>query len=239
MSAATTVLTTFTAAEFRYKDEPLRVVKIDGAPWFLVGDIASITGAGNRRPQNALWMVEREDRLAVDARYIRGPIGRDVTRDVSRYGEVWFVSEPGAYQLALSNRSDKGAAFRRWFVCELAPAVHALEAPVVHERDLPVVHSTETVKVLRSTQVSKDYVRIEAGAHSLYRLFSRSGELLYVGIANDVERRMAQHRQDKPWWPQVADAVVEEFPDRRAALAAERVAIRTEGPVYNVMHRIA
>jgi len=68
---------------------------------------------------------------------------------------------------------------------------------------------------------------------ALYRLYDAGDQLLYVGITDDPKTRFAQHRDDKPWWPQVAIRDVEWFPDRATAEAQERQAIQAESPRYN------
>jgi len=72
--------------------------------------------------------------------------------------------------------------------------------------------------------------------HALYRFFDHDGLLLYVGITNDLGTRLSDHRRDKPWWAEVARVMVAQFESREAVLAAEKVAIRTEQPKYNVAH---
>lgn len=71
-------------------------------------------------------------------------------------------------------------------------------------------------------------------SHLLYRLYGQSGELLYVGITNDLHRRFTEHLQWKAWWPEVADCKVEFFPSRTALETAEIAAIGREQPKYNV-----
>ncbi|MEU3282892.1 type II toxin-antitoxin system Phd/YefM family antitoxin [Streptomyces antibioticus] len=68
---------------------------------------------------------------------------------------------------------------------------------------------------------------------ALYRLFDANGALLYVGISTQPDTRWTQHASDKPWWPLVQCRKVEWHPDRTAAEAAEREAVRTEEPLYN------
>jgi DNA-directed RNA polymerase subunit RPC12/RpoP/predicted GIY-YIG superfamily endonuclease len=70
---------------------------------------------------------------------------------------------------------------------------------------------------------------------SLYRLFNKAGELLYIGIAGNVGRRMGEH-SEKPWWLEVASITVEHHPRRILAELAEREAIKAEHPRYNVQH---
>lgn len=71
---------------------------------------------------------------------------------------------------------------------------------------------------------------------ALYRFFDQAGDLLYVGISANPAGRWGQHRHDKPWWSEVATVGIEEFPSRPAVEDAERRAIRSERPRYNVMH---
>lgn len=68
---------------------------------------------------------------------------------------------------------------------------------------------------------------------AVYRLYDVLGRLIYVGIASDFDKRFAQHRQFKDWWPQVARKDVIWFDNRYDALYEEAWAIETEGPVYN------
>lgn len=71
---------------------------------------------------------------------------------------------------------------------------------------------------------------------ALYRFFDQAGELLYVGISANPAGRWDQHRHDKPWWSEVATVGIQEFPSRPAVEDAERVAIRSERPRYNLTH---
>lgn len=73
-----------------------------------------------------------------------------------------------------------------------------------------------------------------AGECWLYRLYSSSGDLLYVGVSRNLEGRFAKHRYTKPWWGEVATVTSERFATRARAFAAERAAIVAESPRYNV-----
>ncbi|MFG3136083.1 GIY-YIG nuclease family protein [Streptomyces sp. NPDC048211] len=69
---------------------------------------------------------------------------------------------------------------------------------------------------------------------ALYRLRDASGQLLYVGMSNNLKTRWHQHSISKPWWHLVARRDIEWHPDRLTADAAETAAIATEGPLYNI-----
>lgn len=69
----------------------------------------------------------------------------------------------------------------------------------------------------------------------LYRHFDVAERLLYVGIANHPKRRLVAHGSaNAPWHSSVASSTYERFPNRKAAAQAELMAIRQEGPLWNV-----
>lgn len=71
---------------------------------------------------------------------------------------------------------------------------------------------------------------------ALYRFYAGNDRLLYIGITVDPVTRFAQHAQTSAWYRQHARVVVEWFDTRTAAELAERAAIATEKPLWNVTH---
>jgi hypothetical protein len=74
---------------------------------------------------------------------------------------------------------------------------------------------------------------------ALYRYFDAADVLLYVGISNDPDFRAKAHlyesRRDS--WPKRAVRRTDEWHDSRdPALAAEKMAIEAEKPLYNGTH---
>jgi hypothetical protein len=74
---------------------------------------------------------------------------------------------------------------------------------------------------------------------TLYRFFDRSWRLLYVGQTQDIVRRCAEHQETKTWWAEVVTCSTLEFDTRYEAMEAEQHLIRTEAPLYNVLHNPA
>lgn len=72
---------------------------------------------------------------------------------------------------------------------------------------------------------------------ALYRHLDSSGGLLYVGISFSVVRRTGEHRRDRSWWSEVASITLEWFDSREDAIEAERKAIESESPRYNIAGR--
>ena len=74
---------------------------------------------------------------------------------------------------------------------------------------------------------------IDKRPQTLYRLYSREGRLLYVGVTAIPEQRLRQHSRDKDWWGDVDIIRVEHYTDRISVEIAEIHAIHDERPVYN------
>jgi GIY-YIG catalytic domain. len=72
--------------------------------------------------------------------------------------------------------------------------------------------------------------------HALYRFYGAGGTLLYIGITNEIPRRLKDHSRNKPWWLGVTNIKVEHYPNRQSVLEAERRAIIAERPLYNDQH---
>jgi predicted GIY-YIG superfamily endonuclease len=68
---------------------------------------------------------------------------------------------------------------------------------------------------------------------ALYRLYSESGELLYVGITDQLKTRFAAHAKDKPRWPEVARKTAAWHASKDEAVKAEARAIAEERPAHN------
>lgn len=73
-------------------------------------------------------------------------------------------------------------------------------------------------------------------AHVLYRFYSATGQLLYVGITMNPPQRFKNHRDSKEWWSEVSGITVENYDTREDLAKAERRAIQVEHPLHNVVH---
>ena len=72
---------------------------------------------------------------------------------------------------------------------------------------------------------------------ALYRHFDSLRNLLYVGISLDAIKRLRQHGHTSDWCHQIASVEIEQFANRQEAMKAEREAILSEKPAFNVRRR--
>lgn len=73
-------------------------------------------------------------------------------------------------------------------------------------------------------------------SHCLYRHYDADGRLLYVGISHDSSiKRLAGHKSHSTWFPIIRRIDIEHFTSKKLAMEAERNAVITENPIYNII----
>lgn len=93
-----------------------------------------------------------------------------------------------------------------------------------------------TSKTFRQTDAEDE------APHYLYRLFTADGQLLYIGVAFNVEQRVYMHRATRVcsgWdviWREYDHHTSERYATKSEARAAERAAITREAPLLNRQH---
>lgn len=72
------------------------------------------------------------------------------------------------------------------------------------------------------------------GFTAVYRFYSATDVLLYIGICGEPLKRWYHHAVNKAWWPDVARFSVVWFTSREEAEKSERESIIAERPAHNV-----
>ena len=93
---------------FRFEDTSVRVLDIDGEPWFVLADVTSVLEHSNSR------MVAQ--RLDDDVRTTY-PIQDSMGREQMTY----IISEPGLYEVIATSRSVSAKPFKKWVFGEVLP----------------------------------------------------------------------------------------------------------------------
>jgi len=73
--------------------------------------------------------------------------------------------------------------------------------------------------------------------HYVYRIFDKTGRLIYVGCSYNPEARINTHRTTMFWGDQIHRIKLTVHPNKRAGHYAEKIAIHSEHPRFNVSGR--
>lgn len=68
----------------------------------------------------------------------------------------------------------------------------------------------------------------------LYRYFNSNGVLIYVGVTGNMDNRHKQHKYSSHWFSKASSRSVKKYTSREEALAAEKEAIKSEEPLFNI-----
>lgn len=183
---------------------------------------------------------------------------------MSRYALEWAKRQDAgtpaakAVLLVLADR-----ASGRSHTCHYSDEELALHAGTAITDLIGITGSIETLGLLQQTETRPDHrqtgrhMRYELKVHvtwriiespkaptrperpdglpaAVYRLYSATGDLLYVGIADNPEARFKGHERKQFWWREVVTREVTWYPGRAEAEAEEERAITFDEPRYNI-----
>lgn len=98
---------------FKYENNDVRTVKMNGEPWFVGNDVAAALGYGKGKSlANAVTNhVDSEDKGVTE---LMTPGGKQ---------NVTIINESGLYSLILSSKLPTAKQFKRWVTAEVLPAI--------------------------------------------------------------------------------------------------------------------
>jgi prophage antirepressor-like protein len=100
---------------FKFQEtHPLRVIAVDGEPWFVAADVCAALDLGNIT--NALNRLDDDEATLISIKG-RTPTGGEVEQQVNA------VNESGLYSLILGSRKPEAKPFKRWVTHEVLPAI--------------------------------------------------------------------------------------------------------------------
>lgn len=127
-------------SNFQFQNNALRVIVINGEPWFLAADVCRIIGIKN--PTNAVKILD-EDEVALKS--FKGLTnGND---------EANFISESGMYKIVVRSQDaiKKGTpahAFTKWVTSEVLPAIRKTGAYAIPNRTIDKVQQGELATLI-------------------------------------------------------------------------------------------
>lgn len=94
---------------FEFDSQQVRVVLVDGEPWFVLADVCRVLEIANVGNASARLESDMKGVHTADT-----PGGRQ---------QVTIVSESGLYEVAFLSRKPEAARFRRWITTEVLPSI--------------------------------------------------------------------------------------------------------------------
>lgn len=117
---------------FDFEGSNVRTVNIDGNPYFVGKDVATILGYKNTKDA-LLKHVDDEDKLG----------SQIATSGQSR--EMKVINESGLYSLILSSKLPSAKKFKRWVTSEVLPAIRKHGAYMTNEKIEEVLLNPDTI----------------------------------------------------------------------------------------------
>ena len=111
---------------FTFEDQQIRVLTIEGEPWFVGKDVAEVLGYSNSRKAIADH-VDSED--------------KGVTKCYTLGGtqQIAIINESGLYSLILSSKLPKAKEFKHWVTSEVLPTIRKHGAYMTDQKAAAIV----------------------------------------------------------------------------------------------------
>ena len=107
---------------FDFEDNAVRVVDIDGEPWFVAADVARVLDF--RDAYNATRVLDDDEK---GTHNVSTPSGDQ---------EMTMINESGLYHLVLVSRKPEAKKFRKWVTAEVLPSIRKTGMYVAPEVDV-------------------------------------------------------------------------------------------------------
>lgn len=161
---------------FRNDDAELRVVVIDGEPWFVARDVCNAIGLPNLTM--ALSRLSVEDKGVKQIDTPGGPQNATI------------ISEPGLYDLILRSDKPEAKPFRRWVTRDVLPQIRKTgsyrNAPALTEDE--IVHQALTISVRRVEELTAKVAELTVPASAWTELAESQGDYSVSDAAKVLSR---------------------------------------------------
>lgn len=192
-------MTDATLIPFHYGDAPVRTVRIDGDPWFVLSDLCSVLNLTT--PAKVVSRLE-------DGMSSTHPI----PDSLGRIQHMTIVNESGMYRVVLRSDKPEALAFQAWITDEVLPSIRrtgsyslpgVAPAPTTEDRALTRARQLVEIHMLAQGAVSPDHLEaklriILAQARGEHPEIEASARPLYVqdymrekGVTADEVKRCA------------------------------------------------
>jgi len=103
---------------FKFEDKNIRVLMIEGNPWWVASDVCAVLGISNGRDAVSRLDDDERQRVAITDSLINQGFSDNVPGTT-----VTLINEPGLYGLVLTSRKPEAKLFKRWITHEVLPSI--------------------------------------------------------------------------------------------------------------------
>lgn len=110
-------------SQFQFTEtRQLRVISIDGEPWFVASDVCAVLDLSNTT--KALLRLDEDEKQVIDFATLNSIQGRE-NQTLSDFDPktVNIINESGLYSLILTSRKPEAKQFKKWVTAEVLPAI--------------------------------------------------------------------------------------------------------------------
>ncbi|OZI30883.1 hypothetical protein CAL29_23230 [Bordetella genomosp. 10] len=193
--------------QFNFRAQRVRVVEIDGKPWFHASDVCAVLAIANTASAVTAIPSQHKYRQSLDLPG-RAP---------------WFLSESGLYRLIMRSNRPEAASFQDWITDEVLPSIRQTGAygPV----------NAAALAVVRHTLEKVDRTVEHRTRHDFYRQTERSRERIASVVAEEADKNALPSTVVERLRNGTIDAVMADYfgdEDARRRIERERESIRLQ-----------
>lgn len=124
---------------FKFESREVRAVTVDGAPWFVATDVATVLDYRNAPDMTRSLDADEAATHTVRSRSDNG---------VEQSREVTIINESGLYSAILKSRKPEAKAFKKWVTSEVLPSIRKTGSYTPAPTTNPVAQGLESLEVL-------------------------------------------------------------------------------------------
>ena len=132
---------------FNFNSNALRVVELEGEPWFVTKDVCQTLGI---KPTTSgsyahhLRKLEAHEKLTLTKKVVLKTTQAGLFDGCAP--SVSLINESGLYEMVLKSRKSQASAFRRWVTQEVLPSIRKTGAYVMGQAPTAETGSTDLMK---------------------------------------------------------------------------------------------
>ena len=166
---------------FTYKDHAVRVVTVDGEPWFVLADLCKVLNLA--KPSRVAMRIADDMKGA----HLMSTLGGDQ--------EMTTVSEAGMYEVIIRSDKPEAAAFRRWITSEVLPSIRKHGGYLTDEKIEDILTDPDTIIQLATQLKAERSQRLDEDEKSKFNLGLPGGDARCVNDAGLYSLALAARKQ--------------------------------------------